>query len=69
MAYKGGTLEKTLLEQLRIPSVNLETFGCPKYEYCNAPHFDCGCHSNSRFHCSMGECYAFMTWFNKSQTT
>ena len=69
VAYKGGTLEKTILDQLRIPSVNLEDFGCPKYEYCNAPHFDCGCHKNSYFHCSVGECYAFITWFNKTQTT
>ena len=69
VAYKGGTLEKTILEQLRIPSVNLEDFGCPKY--CNLPlHLPtCGCHKNSRYHCSMSECYAFMSWFNnKSQT-
>ena len=33
VAYKGGTLEKKLLIQLQIPYVNLEDFGCPKFEY------------------------------------
>ena len=64
VAYKAGHVEKDLLEQLRLPSINLETWGCPKYELCTPPPFDCGCHFNSRFHCSMSECYAFMTWFN-----
>ena len=66
VAYKGGHVEKNLLEQLRIPHVNLEVWGCPKYERCTPCPFDCGCHDEhfSRFHCSMSECYAFMTWLN-----
>ena len=32
LAYKGGHLERDLLWELRIPSVNLEDFGCPKAE-------------------------------------
>ena len=68
VAYKGGTLEKELLEQLRIPHVNLEVWGCPKYDLCTPCPFDCECHDKrsffSRFHCSMSECYAFMTWLN-----
>ena len=64
MAYKGGHLERDLLKDLRIPSVNLETLGCPKYEQCTPLSFDCGCHGQTRHHCSMSECYAFMTWLN-----
>lgn len=69
VAYKGGTLEKKLLIQLQIPYVNLEDFGCPKFEYLPEYYFSpvhCGCHLNSRFHCCMAECHAFMRWFNKN---
>ena len=64
VAYKGGHVERDLLEDLRIPSVNLETLGCPKYEQCTPLSFDCGCHGQTPHHCSMSECYAFMTWLN-----
>ena len=75
VAYKGGTLEKKLLIQLQVPYVNLEDFGCPKFEYLPDYYFHfryfhfsvhCGCHLNSRFHCSMAECHGFMRWFNKN---
>ena len=32
IVYKGGHIERDLLRQLGIPSVNLEWFGCPKAE-------------------------------------
>jgi hypothetical protein len=32
IAYKGGHYEKDLLNSLSIPTVNLESFGCPKAE-------------------------------------
>ena len=32
VAYKGGTLEKDLLDRLNIPCWNLEEAGCPKFE-------------------------------------
>ena len=32
VAYKGGHLEKALLSKLNIPCLDLETWGCPKYE-------------------------------------
>ena len=69
VVYKGGTLEKKLLIQLQIPYVNLEDFGCPKFEYLPDYYFSpvhCGCHLNSRFHCSMAQCHGFMRWFNKN---
>ena len=67
VAYKVGTSEKKLLIQLQIPYVNLEDFGCPKFEYLPEYYFSpvhSGCHLNGRFHCSMAECHAFMRWFN-----
>ena len=70
VAYKGGHLERDLLDDLSIPSVNLELVGCPKYEQCTALPFDCGCHDPTKHfvtHCSMSEAFAFMHWFNTTQ--
>ena len=72
VAYKGGQLEKDLLNKLNIPSVNLETLGCPKYDELrkNKPQRNCGCHRGSRAnHCSMAECRLFMEWYNVNQLT
>ena len=32
VGYKGGHVEKDVLKQLNIPSLNLETVGCSKYD-------------------------------------
>ena len=32
VGYKGGHVEKELLQTLNIPSLNLETLGCAKYD-------------------------------------
>ena len=32
VAYKGGHVEKDLLNKLNVPCLDLETWGCPKYE-------------------------------------
>lgn len=31
-AYKGGHVERDLLNSLKVPRVNLEMYGCPKYD-------------------------------------
>ena len=31
-AYKGGRVEKDLLNKLNIPCLDLQSWGCPKYE-------------------------------------
>lgn len=31
LAYKGGSIERDLLNELNIPSFNIELLGCPKY--------------------------------------
>jgi len=65
VAYKGGKLERNILDELRIPSFNLEIIHCPKYNsLTEIVTLDCGCHRGN-VHCSMAECFKFMTWFNK----
>ncbi|CAB3978032.1 Hypothetical predicted protein [Paramuricea clavata] len=32
VAYKGGNIERDLLNRLNIPCINMEILGCPKYE-------------------------------------
>ena len=64
IAYKGGRIENDLLRKTGIPSVNLESFGCPKAEHL----FDdlvwletCGNHTepNAYQHCAKVEVEAF----------
>ena len=59
IGYKGGHVEKDFLQRLGIPSVNLEEFGCPKFEHLTAPDFNpvegCGFHVRQS-HCAMVKC-------------
>ena len=34
MIQNGGLVERTLLQKLNIPNVDLEVYGCPKYHVC-----------------------------------
>ena len=68
VAYKGGHVEKDLLNKLNIPCLDLETWGCPKYEQLKQtivePLGSCGFHLNDNIHhCPMAECQAFWLWF------
>ena len=70
IGYKGGHFERDLLRKLKIPSVNLEDFGCPK-----AVHlFDklvwletCGRHigEDPYLHCPKVEVEAFACWLKE----
>ena len=67
VAYKGGHVERDLLNKLNIPNVNLELYACPKYENLQSsivePLPSCGFHFNHKnAHCSMVECHAFWLW-------
>lgn len=72
IAYKGGHIEKDLLDKLAIPSINLEEFGCPKFENLLASGFEpvkgCGYHVR-RSHCAMAECEIFFSWVTKMCNT
>ena len=72
IAYKGGCLERNLLNELNIPAVNLESFGCPKAEQL----FDklawietCGQHigTDPHKHCPKVEVEAFMLWLKENK--
>ena len=66
VAYKGGHLEKDLLDELQIPCVNLEEFGCPKVEKIIAMGFDsrsnCFRHAKPSHHCPKQETHLFYQW-------
>ena len=69
VAYKGGTLEFVLLTLLGIPSLDLETLGCPTFNKLREEHDypSCHCHKSTKAHCSMSECYVFSKWFFKNK--
>ena len=77
VAYKGGIHEKRILDELNIPSINLEKFGCPKYDNLLSSYdlnhlpVTCGYHSKltkrNTFtaHCAKSECLVFAQWIQK----
>ena len=66
VANKGGQVVKELLKQLDFSSINLEDYGCPKYDKLPEPNVkDCGFHIAQRLHCPKKECVAFATWIKK----
>jgi hypothetical protein len=64
IGYKGGNIERNMLDKMRVKSINLEVLGCPKYsallsKYGVAQH-DCGYHLHSGvYHCSGHEVELF----------
>ena len=65
LPYKGGKLERDLLQTLNIPAWNLKEAGCPKFErilrLCTLG--SCGQHEDPfRHHCPRIECYHFVQW-------
>ena len=69
VAYKGGQVEKDMLAKLGIPSLDLETVGCPRFESLTrvVTVGSCGHHTNPlRHHCPQVECYHFMQWLRKT---
>ena len=66
VAYKGGSVEKRLLDKLNIPHVNLEFFGCPKVDVLIEQGFDpvcsCGHHQKITTHCPRQETFLFYQW-------
>ena len=71
IAFKGGNIEKSFLLDLHISYLDLERYGCPKFDDLRAimPADEeltegCDCHSMpSKHHCAMMECQAFMRWY------
>ncbi len=71
IAYKGGLIEKNLLAKLKIPTINLESFGCPKADNI-FPEMgwleSCGQHkllkntTDTYQHCPKVEVEAYLHW-------
>ena len=67
IGYKGGHVEKDLLDSLNIPSHNLED-GCPPFREMEllVGVWGCGHHQKpSIHHCPMIECVHFVNWMRK----
>ena len=68
VGYKGGHVEKDLLLKLNLPSLNLETLGCPKYDALRSQMValvpSCDFHKDPFVHhCPVQECHAFWKWY------
>ena len=64
IAYKGGHIEKDILDNMGLPSVDLEEFGCPKVDSLWSSHYSpgrsCGHHKQDTFkfiHCPKQETF------------
>ena len=72
LAYKGGHLERDLLRELEIPSVNLEDLGCPKADKLFnqlGSKKNCGKHlqRDAYHHCAKVEVEAFAHWLRQQE--
>jgi hypothetical protein len=78
VGYKGGNLEKAVLDSMGIASFNLELIGCPKYdELVTCPQYqyvqnssppaaDCPLHvitDQNKLHCAKQEVCVFRKWY------
>lgn len=69
VGYKGGHIEKDLLNSMKIPCRNLEDFGCPKMNQLPEPEIqDCGWHVIHKpgMHCPLQETWAFAKWLREN---
>ena len=76
IAYKGGHLEKDLLDKLGLPSINLEELGCPKADSLWSKTENhgacCGHHKKDLFkmeHCPKQETFLFFQWLKQQRVT
>ena len=69
VAYKGGTIERDLLNQLNIPHLNLEWYNCPKVTILFDNGFERGCscghHQKHEHHCPRQETFLFYQWLTQ----
>ncbi|KAG8172488.1 hypothetical protein JTE90_009834 [Oedothorax gibbosus] len=65
MAFKGGNIEKNVLWRLNIPYLDLEEYGCPKFDELKkslTSFKTCGFHIDETLHCPQAEVTAFRAW-------
>lgn len=79
IGYKGGIIEKKILEKMGIPCVNIEIYGCPKFNtlildsrYNDIPDKSCNLHQKKYnykgeiMHCVVVETAIFRNWYIKN---
>lgn len=64
IGYKGGCVEKKLLDRLQIESINIETLGCPTIKNLPIQKENCGHHNDLKLHCPQQEVRAFFNYIN-----
>ena len=68
VGYKGGHVEKDLLDKLKIPSYDLEKDECPQFGRMERLRGveGCGHHKDPlKHHCAMVECVHFVNWMRR----
>ena len=68
VGYKGGRVEFDLLKLLGIQGINLEVYGCPKFDQLprTTAVGTCDQHRDPTIHhCSQTECYTFVNWIKQ----
>ena len=68
VGYKGGHVERDLLDELQIPSYDLEKDECPKFGRMERLQGveGCGHHKDpSKHHCAVVECVHFVNWMRQ----
>ncbi|CAB4033376.1 Hypothetical predicted protein [Paramuricea clavata] len=70
VGYKGGNIERNLLNMLGISCINMEILGCPKYEYLlskyDVERECCAYHITGKYHCSGHEVKLFSQFLDAS---
>lgn len=67
VAFKGGDMERNLLNKLKLGFFNLETIGCPRYRDLPKVNLrNCGYHDlHSKQHCSYLKSITFAKWLQE----
>lgn len=66
IAYKGGIIERDILEDLGIPYLNLEDLGCPRWDDMQSRKYEelsCEYHGRRNLHCPISEVASFKKWY------
>lgn len=57
LAFKGGNIERNFLRRLNIPYLDLQDYGCPKFDELKKDRIfkTCGYHTDETLHCPQAE--------------
>lgn len=76
IAFKGGQIEKEILDKMGLPCVDLEKYGCPKADVLWSKDYltgtSCGHHkvdTMTFIHCPKQETFLFFQWLERVKPT